>query len=1082
MAAVADLHVQRYAKFYYLLVVEGLPYAFANEGPHIWSTTYVTDRTILPGLVVPKKLVVGTDPREGPLERNRTDFQLVDFDRSTLVSMLRSEWDLPGDDGDVLFDCIRATEDPGPASVATNQGNTSVNPRGMHVGIEYIASDGTRRSRWIAPSDTAGPIDHKVYGDTQYGLPPVYATDEAYTFRGRKVALYRIVQDNDGTWPSWSDQYAGGSMIWFGTVNDAGDVDATESTFQFQCAGPDSWYRRTLNRDAPRVLGQLKANITITDGSDDTLKENAVGIAFSIWQGGELFDSFEHSEAAFDAADDLTAGELDVETLASEIDAIIQKYIDAGADNYHNGNQKRVASMAPDGSFIVIGINEQTDYVYGSLELCMHHKVWARLGWDPVAQRELRTDDQGGAAKFGFNGDDRGVLAVTEAGIRLHYAGEYHYPPAPGYIRVQFITVSRSASSGDDWDNNEAPRQYSRFFEQPVAYLDRDGQAFASLVEGDNVWLEGQNVGAGPFDLAGVNEVDSTAVDRMRLFALVGKIVRQGDGSVEDYAQIVRAEWVLDNDTFDRELIGADGDGNRGFAAGKWVEPYLFGLPHRPVTEEGAWVVLENAVSILPLACWGGYIVNNSVPGHRHNVLTSLLLSSGTAGVMPAGFVPASVGDNAPSGMDDVPDQVYGNDREIADLGMNIPAQWVDWQGILEEAKKLPGGVESPLNRWMMAVNGPIDGEELIRGLLQGAGWAMSWKKSSSSKVHQFGVFTMFEHLAPGDAEIVIEEEDYAGDPYHPESWKQAQSLRWWAPVDEFVFRYGWNPLEGSTTGERRLPSFDRSKASRHSRVTFEVQDPGLYDEEVVKAAGKQAKPGLTWTEAALERFQRQFADWIEERNFSIELEVQADKAFYAGPGSIVRYTDTSRPANPFGSYGLTNHMGRVIQVEHDTDDRSARLTVVFQARSTSTFRVWAPIARVFGVDDLDTPTTLYLDGPWDGDWMGNDEPNWSDAKGFVKSAWMSGSGNAVIDVYQSEDFGETWPASYVCTATVTGADTDNHTLTVSSWSGTYYRSMLKFAVLRPHASQSATWPQNHYSVVTDEDGLFGATQGFALL
>jgi hypothetical protein len=222
-------------------------------------------------------------------------------------------------------------------------------------------------------------------------------------------------------------------------------------------------------------------------------------------------------------------------------------------------------------------------------------------------------------------------------------------------------------------------------------------------------------------------------------------------------------------------------------------------------------------------------------------------------------------------------------------------------------------------------------------------------------------------------------------------------------------------------------------------------------------------------------------AEWTASGLMMIrELPVAMPKAFELQVGSIVKITNPWPPSST-GGYGLTNTVGRVVRRSFDTRSLRARVDVLLQPGDASLMRRWAPVAMV-----VDAATTV--EARYDaatkilscyGDYFGrNDGP--SDVEAFVEPAGWTVGGAALIYGWQYN--GRVWAQNF--SGTVASVDTVAHTITLATFTGTFYDRMRTMLVMAPYDSQTAAWVKLRFLVVTKATGRFGAgnTQGWKLL
>jgi hypothetical protein len=332
VATVAALHAREAAQWGYLLVIEGLDYAFTDtldlaDGSGWWDED---NRTVLPGLEVPPSLVIESDPRTGLLRDNSARFRLLDTYDDVLATMFRTRWgnELDQVTARVEPDTTWATDD-----IATLSGGHAI--YGQHLGLERIGAssmggtiaDGDRRAYYITPSNVPPGLDFPwIAGADIADAPPTYVSASPYAFAGRRVALYRVVYDPDsGAWPSWSDQYDGGSLIWVGSISGTGRM-IDVGKFEIDCGGPESWTRKPLNQNRPPQWRPVASVPDLADGE----KGVAVWFNEAEWGVSGVTTSGYHA-SLFDAAQDIDDD--NPADIASHVQAIVSGAVSGSVEN-----------------------------------------------------------------------------------------------------------------------------------------------------------------------------------------------------------------------------------------------------------------------------------------------------------------------------------------------------------------------------------------------------------------------------------------------------------------------------------------------------------------------------------------------------------------------------------------------------------------------------------------------------------------------------------------------------------------------------------------------------------------------------
>jgi hypothetical protein len=1078
MTSVADLHTDDYQEIIHLLVVEGWPYAYCDARMSlrdlIVGSSYLPDGVeVKDGLIPPQSIPFEVNPETGMLEERDIDFRIVDYD-GTAAALFKSPADSeltqlgerihPSTSGATLATIMKAGA----------QGGT-VDVRGKHIGIEFIDSSGNRRARWVAPSDKPAGFDHPVLdlgnGDTEtVDIEPVFISDDPVQNEGRYWALYTLVVDHyDGTLPSFADQYAGGSMLCYGRL--LGDAEVDGNTWRLTSHGPASWYRKLLNAHRP---DNYRSPLAVTSLSTEQGRDET-GICVFLMDIAATPPNVDGmgqpNHAPFHAFDSQIwalnlSGLTDPFEIASRVATAISQTL-AGTstttpDSFDGGSfgdrDGFDAWLSEDGSSVAIKVANQSYHAnlayYGLMNLIIHEKAWAAMGWDP-RQSTLDTLDPRYVS----------VKKVPQTGIQLSGFDDPIIPPGPGYWMFQFKTWPPGYTLEDfpdkDSDNNGALRVYKHAFPNGTVFLSESG-GIELKVGLDHWYIEGQRcIGPTAFTVGG------RSADSVGWFLFEGEIQRGDEDKPHPYAQVALCDWNNDAGS-----IGLDsGNTYRTIRVRRWEDPRLFGLPFEKMTAPWiAPVAGDGAIRIRPMGVIGGYSPKSFDQSAR--VIPRMLIASGTSGAWTGEINPPTEGDNAPASID-----YHSSDIEIQDLGCNINGVCLDTDSFLEEGAAI--GWTDPLMKTKLGYVGGVQAETVLRGELSKCGWCLSWRKTASDKVPRFGVFTLFDHLGAADVEISLTTDDKAGDIEDPSSWMPRQRTRFEGPKDVFRVSCRWDPMKAGTRYEMSRPAKDWKRRGRPGNVPYEITSHGLADMSLWRAG-----EGMHWEETFRERFQGQCARWYAQGNFVIEETLAHNQGQYCGIGTVVRIVSDERPANPQGGYGLENFVGRVIAWEPvltGSERGRFRVRILLQEKPLDASVFWDGSFYVDGFES--SSSTIDCGNDKAGDWLGHGL-DLSDVRVCEEPDWSSAGGTAKIEIWQSEDGGETWDAGDKVTADVVSVDLVNHRISLTNIVGTIYRAMDKVGWLQNADAHSSTaWPVSTYSIVTESDGDYGTgpTEGHKL-
>lgn len=1028
MATVAQLAARPYQDVAWLWVVDGWPIAWTDRhelvgsGGGSWIGTGEGAREVVLGLEPPEriKLAIGIVDSGLPVEDGLT-LSVVDRD-GHMVAFMTDEA------GDVVAERLGPLDDPAPATLLGPQGE-SVSIWGRHINGEAIGSAGERRQFFVIPGVAMPGLDHAAIGSEDGDLRVSAVRDDARWLEGRMCALYLIRKDiAAGTWPAWSDQHASGySLVWIGTLRGA---TAQSRAWRVECEGPSSLLRRTLNANRPADWRPLDAVLQYDTGEDYM----AAAFAMRASNGAPASAG---AVSAYTAFDQLTAGQTPAE-LAAEINTRLQTLAGtAGVDITWDAYQTGEVALTDEELTIRVAEDTSGDEEGGVLVLSMHQKTWLHLGWD------LSTLVQGRPLGSALQSEQE--VEVQPAGDAFSVpwaAGEPH--PATGYWIGWFTTVPQGiawADSSYKVDGEGATRVYKPVYAGGgVQVVHPGGGAQWSLWLGAaGPYMEGQ-LAKPPADAT----ITSGTCDTAGFIAVRGKrLVGTFDDEPTEEYHVARVSWV-DSSTYPGTLQ-VDSDSLAVVYHEGWLDPALFGSAAKPLTESWAAKGLEWA----PLAFLG---YNAGSPDYAHEVLLRVLLSTGTAAW-------SGVGDAATitSGGNAHPDASGpGDDREIADLGLGIPADLIDYASFAATAAESPGGKGDSINRCRLAWIGPFDAQEMIEDILRPRGWCMSLRGL------QFGLFARATPLDAEDAEVTLTPTDVAAaqDDLPPDVEVDFRPLE---PVDLVDIAWGESQIGGDGRPQHMtIRARDSRALSRRGNARVDVAARSL----LATGAGSGSLTELWAT---------RLAAWYGEPHAMATVTIKGDTARDLWPGTIVRLT-SSWPATREGAYGMSGRVGRVVSVARDTQTLAATCEILVEGRAPTTRRRFGPLARltdahttIEGRYDSGTRTlTCYADA-WGRD------ASVSDVAAFAEPAWLGVGGRLKVAAWASWD-GLTWEQT--ATFEVESVNTSAHTITyvAGTLSGTIWERRWTVLVGRPWDDQDASeWPRELFGVLCGTDGKFGA-------
>lgn len=1030
MPTVKDLAAQQYQEIAYLFVVEGWPIAWTNRveltgaGKGSWIGTDYGERTVVLGLEPPSsvRLAVGIVDT-GMLIDDDLTVTLVDRDDHLIAYNT--------DEVGVAVYRYLSPKETAPTDVIGEGGN-SYTLRGKWINGESIGINGERRQYQILPDGGLPGYEHASITDqdSQTYLRPSLLQQGPRFWEGLPCALYVIRRDpTTGQWPSWSEQYASGySLLWWGSVR---NLSAQSHQWHFECEGPSSWLRKTLNINAPAEWQKFDTLLDLAPGEDLF----AVALSYRSAQG----DATELCGNSAYTPDDKITDFMSHHTVRQDIAGRISTLIGVAGPAGHVFSAVAAGVVQfPEEHFLIRcesnNAGNPNGYPLGaSCQLRMHKKVWVYLGWD------LALQGKSGVIPLE---DQQEVHASTDEETTVFNpgpGGSSTADPASGMWEATFDTLPL----GEIWAFNEE-----------FVYADNDGsarlyyprnQAGVSLLYPEG----GQTVHLGivPPYLPGQlmfppadKTITSGTCNSAGFIALRGSYKASAEADVETKYQLARVSWY----GYDDKLVAQDSNLRSPAWLEQWLYPPSWGAKDKPIG--GPWA--SNDLEYVPVAILASPL--DKSPGRAHQVLLRLLLSTGTAKWEEGVF---TVGDNEhQDGVD-----ALGNDREIADLGLGIPRSLINYKSFLTAADALPQGRNGSLNHTRLAFIGPFDSQELIQNLLTPRGWCFSLRGG------QYGLFARSVPLDITSVEVEITQSDIAGEPDElPPS--ETGDFRPLEPID--IIEVEWNHDQLSDSGETKtfqVRARDPRAHRRRSNARMDID-------------GRTLIANPAWHDEFRELWGNDMARYYAEPWAMVTVQVKGDKAKDLWPGTIVSYT-SPWPATRNGAYGMVQRVGRVISVERDLSTLAATVEMLVAGRDPTLDRRYAPMARlvdnhttVEGRHNSATKTITCYANAW------GRSSSVRDVAAFAEPAWSQVGGDAVAQVWMSWD-GKTWEKT--ATLVIDSVDTSTNTITYSSMlpGDKIWENRFGVVVMAPYDEQNdGAWPRSVFGVLCDSDGKFGGT------
>lgn len=1032
----------QHARHAYLLLIDGLPWAWSSHPDINQDWWNIDDRIILPGLQVPN-LKFSIDIEAGVIEDETTTFKILDADETVLLSFfgnLEKSFSLIGERLD-------PKTDPAPSSIIGQYGNPITlwdGTVGSYIGLEAIGPNGERRYYSCWPNQLTVGLDHNAYD-----IPlPIHTTSSIgpYLIEGRKACLFRLFYDEDDkVWTPFSTDSTLNRPLWWGTLKQAGTVDG--KTWSIQFSGPASWLRKTLNAKAPNKWYRVQ-------GQDLELKNSETNIWILTHKAEYLGNAYVYGKYIGNIVD----GDIDT-VLASVTSAVSTAAAAVGPDGVWN-DATPIVGTNPNLVWTkdYISISTAGDSGYAAyFQIKLHYKVWKFLGWDPEQQLY---DSSGPQPYFEPDLNDKGYY----------------------YAVITTTPFGRSVYIPDglqDWDGDGKAKIYNTLYQGGITVLSGKGNQWIKIGNEEDIsepiYCETQLIRP-PKSSASVDTLDCNST---RWWAVKGKIQKAiGLGKAsepEDTIQIAKVSWYSNDGT----IYKSDGL-NADVFIEHWADPKLFGLNYEKIDSQLGWAGAneneDGGLYMAPLAVFGIWSEKNPISGKGTDILsglkgpktsgvfTRLLMSSGTAewdGVVDdpgdsklliqyPSYSYLTTGD-------------YGtNDWDIADLGLALPISMVD---VSEFISIINNDLENfpSLTEVKCSAFGPVQSEDILVGLMSPNDWSLSLAGG------KYGVFRRSADIPITFVDQTLTISDYSGNTNDP-GLSVSVDLRPVYPFDQVILKQTANPIETPTEGqnEKKLKARDIGAFARQGIIKRDVNAPYL--------------PERTWwttvqapvysSELDLKKlWEQETATWLSKPHRGIfGLKISRPKGQYIYPGSTVQLSIPLLPS-PSGQYGMSNVIGRVISVTHESDSCDAVLDILIQATPSDRL-IWAPIAKV--VDNVANPEnrhdpsirTFFLK-EWSA--IGDNADTSYNVDGFVKPSWSSDEGNAKFTVLQYD--GTDWYAT--CTGFVEDVTTDTLVYTDDGLVGTWYNRMYAMIVITPYDdSEQADWIINSGVILGPKEGL----------
>jgi hypothetical protein len=1056
----------------YLLLFDGIDVTFVTteDIDDAYVTTIGEFVTAYPGLQIPRSLTSAIDLGTGLLADTSATFTIEDVD-DTLAALFGSSQE---DAGELLTEL-----EPGDTALSTEWGK--------HVGVELIGPAGERRQCSCVPGWNVGMHHFSTSQSFAFGLGQTPVSDSPVVWPGRRCALYRLVQQADGSWPDLMvEANREAALCWFGTCLGQGTQE--QRVWSIKCAGPESWTTGNLGVGLPKEPLPVEAMITI----DEAKGEHRLFASLRIVELDDYDNITPHYwyvDPDTYEDDSLLSGALSY----SDVAAALNTFLDNVANDTSNGTELAAAgasslrfstSAGLDGIQVRWNRDEDTHVDPGDsnrlvLELTVSAslKVWQVLGYEPAVQNRERDpvehEDQFGDFKSG-----------SAAQIPGFWTGHFYSANAKAMRALLDDFPADPPTVRSDYTNNQVERRWPPIYPGgcQVFEMDGAGQEFRLKTQ-DPLFLLGSKAfppmadpddPSSPFSISG----DVGPVNAVGLMAFRGPYRREGDTdsfkAPDGYrfgvekeriegktTQVARVCWNRLSDG----SVALDTDGFPRFVVYEWVDPRLYGVDYERLT--GSWASWRIApADAQPTTARPLLAFERSREGGDSvaEVIARIVATTGTAGdwytddtlVTPqyglGGTPVLEVGSND-LGLDGVGDEHLGRftDAESAGLGLAVPASMIaasmaDTQGSIESA--LFDFSADPVYRCKAVAGEAVSARKLIADLLAPTGLCLSL---AGGKIGLFDPWTFRAAVDTGN----VTSEDYAGKPGEPESAIPGQTLRKLSPIDRVSLSARVDVTTGSYARTTIYNSTDPGAQYRAQTITRTVNGSHLVHPSLKVT-------GADWPSTFVERWRRGFKFWASQ-HFEMTFTVAASRAGEFWPGSIVSITD-ELVVNPIGIYGVAQAPGFVTSRVLDCKAATAQVTCIVSADAMVLYCNAAVVVRYDDNEDGEGYRLFCKD-----DAFGFRNGASFDVEGFVEPARSDVGGNALIEGWAFD--GVTWIRGIYGTIDSINTDTPGSTyikLTGALTGATYLRDQDHVFVLRNAVDQTTAWVSAVYATINE--------------
>lgn len=1058
MPTVAQLVARPDPTIGYVLFVEGSYLAYTThpdlvgEGASSWVGTANGARKVIEGLLIDEAMTVSdsisTETGMMSTDGGTVTFVIEDLE-GEVVAFMREQ-----SDADTVGEMLLPLTDPAPANLLTPDGVDLVPLHGRFLNKEAIGTAGERNIFQVFPGDPMPGLAHCAYTGDQQSIAVSQVYTSAPFLEGRRVALYRVFKDVTSiaagylAWPSWDLQSAEPeSLAFLGTL---GRPEVDGRTWSFPCAGIASWLVRQLNTSRPTKWEGVSSTVYLSDTPG--AREDLMGVSLYYQEGGTgtvLRGDTSYFDPALDTLP-LTGLPSDYRTAINARIAVLAG--NAGPDIQWDAFY--TASARLEAGYTVIKIDDAG--WAACMTLLLPEKIIRYLGYSPDLQSM-------GGEKL----ENEGKLQVynPEEVEALGFG-----PPGGSYWALRLSTTplgySNPTEALNKADNDGKPRIFQAMTDEGIEMLYPSGdQELLVGLDADAPFIQGQTNRA-----PGDHEMTDSGgtVDTQGYFAFKASYQESADADAVTMVQVAKCGWVNDT-SFSGANFGKNATGYRQLWIERWLHPYWFGMKDKPLGK--VWASLD--LTFAPFAMIG-YQLNF---GDRADlVMLRTLLSTGTS------YWTGLEGQNPVRtlGVNAHPDATWheGNDVEIADLGLQVPAQLIDYGSFTKTCALLPGGGHgSPLARVKFGFIGSFDSQELLARIMAPRGWALGWVRG------KIRLLSLAQEVSLSDVEVTIEPDDFAAPQGSAELFVEAVEFGPLTAKDKFTITVSNSLVEEAAPDEPLTYStnaHDPASRTRQGNVEHSIDGAGCLRTDLWV---NYKNPPESWGGAWSTLWGTTMAGFYGSSALQVTVNLRWSKARMLGAGSRVRFSSYFA-AGLDGQYGITNRVGTCMSVVRNLLSGEAEVKLLLQPGDATLVRQWGPIAWV--LDDVATVEerhdaanrTFYLYS----NWFGVEEATHHDVTAFEEPAALNVGGDALVEIWQHD--GRTFSKTAGFTVESISESGDSITYAPGSLTGTFHEGQYACLVMAAYDDQPAdSWARQLFSVHTRSNAKFGGvpTKGFKL-